>query len=84
MLRIILFLATNLAIVALLGVVMFVLQTFFGIRLGRDTGSLLVISAILGFGGAFISLALSKWLAKRASPRTSSSINLPRPPRPAA
>jgi heat shock protein HtpX len=67
MLRILLFLATNLAIVVLLGVVMFVLQTFFGIRLGRDTGSLLVIASILGFGGSFISLALSKWMAKKST-----------------
>src|SRR5688572_631301 len=67
MLRILLFLATNLAIVALLGVVMFVLQVFFGVRLGRDTGSLLVIASILGFGGSFISLALSKWMAKKST-----------------
>src|SRR5687768_5082122 len=67
MLRILLFLATNLAVLVLLGIVLFVLQAFFGVSLGRDTGSLLVISAVLGFGGSFISLALSKWMAKRST-----------------
>ena len=30
-----------------------------------DMGSLLVFAAVFGFGGSFISLALSKWVAKR-------------------
>jgi heat shock protein HtpX len=32
---------------------------------GMDYGALLVFAAVIGFGGAFISLALSKWTAKR-------------------
>jgi heat shock protein HtpX len=32
---------------------------------GLNLGSLLIICAIFGFGGAFISLGLSKWMAKR-------------------
>src|ERR1700687_5035786 len=32
---------------------------------GIDFGSLLVFGAVLGFGGAFFSLAISKWMAKR-------------------
>lgn len=63
--RIALFLATNLAVLVLLGIVMSVLQSF-GIRLGNN-GQLLVFAALFGFGGAFISLALSKWMAKRAT-----------------
>lgn len=62
--RIGLFLATNLAVLALLSVVMSVLQKYFGITLGSNAG-LLIFAAIFGFGGAFISLAISKWSAKR-------------------
>jgi heat shock protein HtpX len=66
MMRIALFLATNLAVVLLLGVVISVLQSVFGIQLG-NTGVLLVFAGLFGFGGAFISLALSKWMAKRST-----------------
>jgi heat shock protein HtpX len=64
--RIFLFIVTNLAVMALLGVVVFVLEQVFGVRLGQGgLGSLLVFAAVFGFGGALISLALSKWTAKR-------------------
>src|ERR1700676_2153254 len=64
--RIFLFIVTNLAVLALLGLVVFIIEGVFGIRLGQGgTGGLLVFAAIFGFGGAFISLALSKWTAKR-------------------
>jgi heat shock protein HtpX len=33
---------------------------------GMDYTGLLMVSAVFGFGGAFISLAISKWMAKRA------------------
>ncbi len=66
MMRIMLFLATNLAVLLLLGVVMFVLQSVFGVQLQGGAG-LLVMAAIMGFGGSFISLAMSKWAAKRAT-----------------
>lgn len=66
MLRIALFLLTNLAVLILLGIVLAVLQSVFGVRLG-ETGTLLVFAAMFGMGGAFISLALSKWMAKRAT-----------------
>jgi heat shock protein HtpX len=55
--RIFYFLVTNLAILIVLSAVMKV----FGIR----DMSLLVFAAIFGMGGAFLSLALSKWSAKR-------------------
>jgi len=61
-LRIGLFLATNLAILVLLGIVMSVL----GID-SRTTSGLLVMSAMFGMGGAFISLAMSKWIAKKST-----------------
>jgi heat shock protein HtpX len=64
--RIFLFLATNLAVLALLSVVVFIIERVFGVRLaGGSLGGLLVFAAVFGFGGALISLALSKWTAKR-------------------
>ena len=64
--RIFLFLVTNLAVLALLSVVIFIIEQVFGVRLGQGgMGGLLIFAAIFGFGGALISLALSKWTAKR-------------------
>lgn len=66
--RILLFLLTNLAIVVLLGIVMRLLG-FEGILdetgTGLNLGALLVFAAVFGFAGSFISLAISKWSAKR-------------------
>jgi heat shock protein HtpX len=63
--RIFLFVLTNLAVLALLSLVVFCIEAGFGIRLGTGgLGSLLAFSAVFGFGGALISLALSKWIAK--------------------
>lgn len=64
--RVALFLATNLAVLVLLGIVMSVLQNVFGISLGNN-GTLLLFAAVFGFGGAFISLGISKWMAKRTT-----------------
>ena len=61
--RIGLFLATNLAVMLLLTLVLNVLGAF-GVRLGNQ-GGLLVMATLLGFGGALFSLAISKWSAKR-------------------
>jgi heat shock protein HtpX len=63
--RIGLFLATNLAVLALLSIVLSVLQSF-GINLGNN-GTLLVFAVIFGFGGSLISLMISKWMAKRTT-----------------
>src|SRR5882672_6571814 len=64
--RVFLFIVTNLAVLVLLGLVIFVIEQVFGVRLGQGgAGGLLVFAAICGFGGALISLALSKWTAKR-------------------
>lgn len=64
--RIFLFLVTNLAVLALLSGVVFVVERVFGIRFGQGSlGGLLALAAICGIGGALISLALSKWTAKR-------------------
>lgn len=64
--RIALFLATNLAVMVLFGLVLNVLQNFFGIRLGNN-GQLLLIATLFGFGGALVSLLISKWMAKRTT-----------------
>jgi len=61
--RILLFLLTNLAIVLTLTVVVSVL----GVAGGPDLGSLAVFCLIWGMGGAFISLQMSRWIAKRAT-----------------
>jgi heat shock protein HtpX len=68
MMRIGLFLATNAAVLVLISIVFQVL----GIEgilqsngVDLDLGALLVMSAVIGFSGSFISLAISKWSAKR-------------------
>jgi len=60
--RITLFLLTNLAVLALAGIVMSLL----GVNPANMTG-LLVMAAVFGFGGSFVSLLMSKWLAKRGT-----------------
>lgn len=62
MFRIVLFLATNMAIIVLLGIVM----TLLGFD-SRSTSGLLAMAAIFGMGGSFISLAMSKWIAKKST-----------------
>ncbi len=64
--RVLLFLATNLAILLVLSVVAQVLglDRYLAAN-GGNLGGLLVFAALFGFGGAFISLAISKWMAKR-------------------
>jgi heat shock protein HtpX len=68
--RIFLFVATNVAVLAviyivlgILGVDRFVTQD--GTEL--DLGALLVFSAVVGFSGSLISLAMSKWIAKMST-----------------
>ena len=68
--RIFLFVLTNIAVLALVSVVLFVLGLL-GFHLpvvqsGANLGPLLVVGALFGFGGAFISLLMSKWMAKHA------------------
>lgn len=66
--RIALFLATNIAIVLVLGISLRLLG-FEGILdqqgIDLNINALLVFAAVFGFGGSFISLAISKWTAKR-------------------
>jgi len=66
--RVFLFLATNIAILVVLAIVL----QLFGVQsildeqgVGLDYTSLLIFSAVFGMGGSFISLAISKFIAKR-------------------
>jgi heat shock protein HtpX len=65
--RVVLFLATNLAIIVVLSIVAQILgiDRYLAAN-GGNLGGLLVFAALFGFGGAFISLAISKWMAKRS------------------
>ncbi len=68
--RIVLFLGTNLAILLVLNVTMRLLGVDSYLSAqggGLNLGSLLVFAMVFGFGGAFISLAISKWMAKRST-----------------
>jgi len=66
--RIILFVLTNLAVVLVLGIVSRLLGVDrFLTANGLNLGALLVFAAIIGFGGAIISLLLSKPIAKWSS-----------------
>ncbi len=66
--RVLLFLATNIAILVVLSIALSLLgvDTLLdeqGVDL--NMGNLLVFSAVFGMGGSFLSLALSKWMARR-------------------
>lgn len=65
--RILLFLATNMAIVLVLSVTMRLLgvEPYLNEQ-GLNLTSLLIFAAVMGFGGSFISLAISKWMAKKS------------------
>ena len=65
--RILLFMATNFAIMITLSIVLSLLGvTGYITPSGLNYGSLMVFSLIWGFGGAAISLLMSRWMAKMA------------------
>jgi heat shock protein HtpX len=65
--RIFLFVLTNLAVVFVINITLRLLgvDRWVTENGGIDFGALLVISAVIGFAGSLISLAMSKWSAKR-------------------
>ncbi|TFH73669.1 protease HtpX [Gammaproteobacteria bacterium LSUCC0112] len=68
--RIALFLLTNIAILLVLSLVLRLLgvdRILDESGSGLNYNSLLVFSAVIGFGGSFMSLAMSKWMAKRST-----------------
>jgi len=68
--RILLFLATNLAVLVLVSIV-FNLLGFESILMANGVDlnlqALLVMCALFGFGGSLVSLLMSKWMAKRGT-----------------
>ena len=68
MMRIVLFLATNLAILLVASITLSLLGVgTFDAAGGIDLTGMLIFCALFGFGGAFVSLFLSKWMAKRGT-----------------
>lgn len=68
--RIMLFLATNLAIIVVLSITLRVLgveQILDEQGVNLNLNALLVFASVFGFGGSFISLAISKWMAKKTT-----------------
>jgi len=66
--RVLLFILTNLAVILILSIVLRVLgvdRILDQEGIGIDMYSLLIFASVFGFGGAFLSLAISKWTAKR-------------------
>ena len=66
--RVLLFVATNIAVLFVLSITLRLLgiDTMLNEQGGIDMTALLVMAAVVGMGGSFISLAMSKWMAKRA------------------
>ena len=66
--RIVLFIVTNLAVILILSIVLRLLgvdRILDEQGIALEMTNLLVFAAVFGFGGAFVSLALSKWTALR-------------------
>ncbi|MBE7440121.1 MAG: protease HtpX [Spirochaetales bacterium] len=63
--RIFLFLLVNFLVVLTVSLLTSVLSAAFGIQLGSGMVSLAIFCGIFGMSGAFISLAISRWMAKR-------------------
>jgi len=71
--RILLFVATNIAVLFVLSISASILLRVLGIQEmpgGLNLQALVIFAAVIGFGGSFISLAMSKWMAKRATGAT--------------
>ncbi len=66
--RVWLFIITNIAIIAMISIVMFVVERVFGISLSGQGWYLgiFIYAAVIWFAGSFMSLFFSKWSAKRA------------------
>ena len=76
------FILTNIAVLVLISIVLFVLSHFFGINLsgyGYDYVGILIFAALIWFSGAFVSLFMSRWSAKKAygiKPISSSQLSM--------
>ncbi len=67
MMRIILLVLTNLAVMAVLFLTMNILGGLFGFNMSSGSmGGFMMMALVMGFGGSFVSLLMSKWMAKRS------------------
>ena len=64
--RVFLFVATNIAIMVMVSIVLAVLGQLGVFQMAGGHGSLLILCAVWGFGAALVSLLISRWMAKRA------------------
>jgi heat shock protein HtpX len=64
--RVFLFVLTNMAILLMVSIVLAVLGRLGVLGVAGGQGTLLIYCAIWGFGASFVSLLLSRWMAKRA------------------
>ncbi|HES76811.1 MAG TPA: protease HtpX [bacterium] len=69
--RILLFILTNIAVMVVITLAWSIISSVFGLgqiqsKDGLNLTSLLVFSVLVGFAGSFISLMMSKWIAKRS------------------
>lgn len=67
MLRIGLFLLTNIAVMVVFGIIMTVVAPMLGIRTGSGLTGLMIMCFVYGMVGSMVSLFLSKWLAKKST-----------------
>ncbi len=63
--RVFLFVLTNLAVLVMVSIVLAILGRLGVLDLAGGQGALLLYCAVWGFGAAFVSLLLSRWVAKR-------------------
>ncbi|MBB6454876.1 heat shock protein HtpX [Salirhabdus euzebyi] len=65
--RIFYFLLTNILVLLTISIIFSVLPigSYINAQGGIDIGTLLIFSAVIGFTGAFISLGMSRWMAKK-------------------
>jgi heat shock protein HtpX len=68
MTRIFLYLVTNIAVLLVLSITMkiFGIDRIVGRAMGMNLGGMLMMAAMMGMAGSFISLAMSKWMAKNS------------------
>jgi heat shock protein HtpX len=65
--RLLLLIGTNILVIITIGIVLSVLGvgSYINASGNIELGTLLIFSAVIGFSGAFISLAISRWMAKK-------------------
>jgi len=64
--RVFLFVATNIAIMVMVSIVLAILGQLGVFQMAGGHASLLILCAVWGFGAALVSLLISRWMAKRA------------------